>query len=223
MDHRCPETGPPEASEARRDPPVVVHVPISIRQDTTGEDAHSVLQHSAQQQCNDRAACIRELTRAAEESTLLRQSLEHMTKACDSYQQQLQEILDQRNLLYRDYASAVIEMKGRYTALEQTNTQLRQTNDDYRDKLFSLETAGKRDASQDMYANTAAEVVLLRHKLQRVCKFDSGDHVRFFFSGSGNAQGTKICRMSDSERIVCPDPYRFLHLLQCLGIPVLRL
>lgn len=192
-DYSDPATGPADALVTRRNPSTVplVHLaaaPVSIAQDSTVQEVVAMLQHPTGQQWNDRDACIRELARAAEESTLLRQSLEHMTKACDSYQQQLQEILDQRNLLYRDYASAVLQMKSRHAALEQANMHLRQTNDEYREKIFSLETVRLQDDSESVHSNTAAEVVVLRHKLQRVRMFYFGMHQHVVGSSASSAE-----------------------------------
>lgn len=178
-DHDIPETGTASAAEVLNTPSAVPHsqlaapvpqhvAPVGVRQDVTAQAPSTPMQHPTREVWKDRKMCIRELTRASEESTLLRQSLEHMTKACDSYQQQLQEILDQRNLLYRDYASAVLQMKAKYATLEQTNTHLRQMNDDFREKLCSLEAAKREDVPRDKHTSTAAEVVVLRHKLQRV-------------------------------------------------------
>lgn len=132
------------------------------------EPTDVVVLSCTQKSWKDRDVCVRELLRAAEESTLLRQSLEHITKACDSYQQQLQEILDQRNLLYRDYATSLLQMKAKCATMEQSNTHLKQVNAELQERLSYREAAAKEEP-QAQKAVSAAEVVLLRHKLQRAC------------------------------------------------------
>lgn len=144
------------------------NVAPGVGQHVTGLEQGIALQHPTVEHWKDRDACIRELMRASEETSLLRQSLEHMTKAYESYQQQLQEVLDQRNMLYRHHASAVLQMKVKHVRLEQTNTNLKQVNEDVWEQLCALKAAKTDDIPQDKHASMAAEVVVLRHKLLRV-------------------------------------------------------
>jgi hypothetical protein len=103
-----------------------------------------------------------------EESVILRKSLEEMTHVCNSYQQQLQQIVDQRNLLYRDYAATVLQMKAKCSALERSNEQLKLCAEDARAKLASLQAEQVSNKGQAEQASFAVETVILRHKLQKV-------------------------------------------------------
>lgn len=113
--------------------------------------------------------CVQALARAMEEAKFLRRSLEAMTSVCQGYHMQLQVVMDQRNILYRDYAAMLTQKRARCLAQTSNSDKLMIELAAANTKLavveMQLHSATNRAKEHD---STAVNTVVLRCKLDRV-------------------------------------------------------
>lgn len=113
--------------------------------------------------------CIEALAHSLKDRKLLRQELERMTSVCHGYHKQLQTLIDQRNILYRNYASSAAEMKSRHmdqqSRTDKLLTELASANSQVAALEAQLQSATNISGQGE---STAVSTVVLRCKLDRV-------------------------------------------------------
>lgn len=124
---------------------------------------------ASQDEAFGKSHCVQALARAMEEGKLLRRSLEAMTSVCQGYHTQLQLVMDQRNILYCDYAAMSAHKKARCLAQQNDNdklvTELAAANTQLAVAEMQVYSGTNRAEERD---TTAVDTVVLRCKLDRV-------------------------------------------------------
>eukprot|EP00892_Ulva_mutabilis_P008410 jgi/Ulvmu1/5941/UM026_0063.1 len=113
---------------------------------------------------------VKALARATEETRVLKQAVKETASICTSYHTQLQTVLDQRNILYRDYAAMAGQMRARALADDSQKIKLLDEIGNSNAAIAVLEAKLGHFKHSEQQEAASVHAVVLRCKLERTSR-----------------------------------------------------